>query len=418
MDISRVDLPIHSFSYLILEITGSLLLRDLLYHIRPASDWARSNRTTAINKNTLFYSSEYKEFIINDPEEIALWKECTDESVVLDIRKDKFPYYVSTDFCWGCDYRTFASTIHSMKKSLPAIYECYGTLMLKALGLEYSDLPPGANNLFDSITVSNDADLLIQATSIGKADVEINENYDTVFIGYYGKGSLLSQFIRQHMCRVRTSFVNQIIGTEDFKELTKMRQDQCFSMQVITTIAGAKKLIATRACWFAKHDMDSRSSWSDIVTSLIHEFGGNIADYVPCKGDHNNCPWKTEQLARCIAGNPNGSKGEVNPPCPFITGLPEVIDIRKAKFGSNSSLFKLWEDQKSSFPESLTEHGDQYVRNVLKYGFAEACDNENPNIESILTQILLRLGKCGWTPDQTDESTNNKLEDSSSNTVE
>jgi hypothetical protein len=390
MDIRKVDLPVHSFAFVSFEITGSILLRDILYHVRPTSDWARSNRTTAINKDTLFYSGEYE----NSELDIERWKYCTDESMNLDIRKDKFPYTVSTDFCWGGDLRTIATVLKSMEAELPAIWEVYGNLFLNALknvGLEI--LPPGRSDLFSSLGIPDEYSLkeYEDGEIVSIPEIEVHDYYDTVMIQYRGKGSLLSQFIRQHIARVRSTLITEVMKCTHISDTIKLVQDDLYDMQVITTIEGAKKLIATRACWFAKFDMASRSSWNDIISTLIKRFNLKLTDVIPCKGDNNACPWKTEQLARCIAANPTGSKGEVNPPCPYITGIPEMISIRKAKFNSNSTLFKLWEAEKNGMDLKITEHGIQYVTNVKTYGFVEESDNHNEAMKRIIDNIYASI---------------------------
>jgi hypothetical protein len=383
MNIRKLDLPVHSFAYVNFEITGSILLRDVLYHVRPSSDWARSNRTTVINESTLFYSGEYKDGALDKDR----WKACTNQSENLDTRKDKFPYMVSTDFCWGCDLRTLSTVLNSMEVEIPILYKVYGELFkiaLQSAGL--SELPPGRKNYFSSLAIS---ELFIHDDDNKEVDVYIDRKFDICNIQYRGKGSLLSQFIRQHVARVRSSLITRLMNPDlkSIYDVSDLAQDELFDMQVITTVEGARKLIATRACYFAKFDMDSRSSWSDIVTQLIKTFGGDLQNYIPCVGQHELCPWKTEQLARCIAGNPNGSTGEVNPPCPYITGLPESIKLRKAKFNSNSSLFKLWEEQGPKDLE-LTEYGRQYLENIELFGFAEESDNQNEEMKRIARELI------------------------------
>jgi hypothetical protein len=383
MDIRKVDLPVHAFSYVNFEITGSILLRDVLYHVRPSSDWARSNRTTVINKDTLFYSKEYIDGALDEER----WEACTNESENIDTRKDKFPYMVSTDFCWGCDLRTLSTVLNSMEIELPVIYRVYGDMFRSALkNAGIKQLPPGRSNYFSSLAIKpydcfND--------DVNAVDVKIDRRFDTVMIQYRGKGSLLSQFIRQHVARVRSSLITRLMNRNAITiwSFSDLAQDELFDMQVITTIEGAKKLISTRLCWFAKFDMASRSSWSDIISALIDKFEGQFEEYIPCVGQHELCPWKTEQLARCIAGNPNGSKGEVNPPCPYITGIPEVIKLRKAKFNSDSSLFKTWETKGPKELE-ITQYGTQYLENLELYGFAEESDNNNPEMKKLAQELI------------------------------
>lgn len=384
MDIRRLDLPIHSFAYYTFKISGSLLIRDLLHHVRPISAWSRSDRTTPITKDTFFFSSEYEECLLNDPDLEKKLDEYTDQNVSLDIRKDYFPYAKSTEFCVGMDFRTLVSFLRSLSWLNEDLFKIYGTKFLSAINLSWDELPPTSNKMFDGMQLNK----VTEHTNIADmTKVVVDPEFDTCQIQYVGKGALLSQFIRQHYARVRSSFITHIAHAKSLSDLYKLTQSDFFVMQSITTQDLAKKLISTRACYFAKLDMQSRSSWSDIVTTLIKAFGGDLEDWIPCKGELNNCPFKTEQLARCIAGNPNGSKGEVNPPCSIITGLPETVAIRKLKFGSNSSLFRLWEDWADRSKLTLTKYGAQYLINVTRYGFAEKCDNDNKEMVNLICQL-------------------------------
>lgn len=374
MKIDKMDLPVNNFKHINFSITSSLIFRDLLYHIRPSADWARSNRTTQIDHTNLIYSSEYMDLMTVIDEQ--LWNYCIDTSINLDIRKDKFPGYMSTDYSFGVDLRTLTAMLRSMKKSIKWLFDIYGVLFLKAMNCTLDDLPVTQDTLFESLAVDYNT----------KESVRIIEDADLCIITYKGTGSLLAQFIRQHTARVRSTFVTDLINCDSVKKSCDFNQSDLHTMQSMMPRSLAFKLIKTRACWFAKFDMDSKSSWSDIIVGLIKTADLPFKDCIPCGLDAAKCPWKQEQLARCLAANPASSKGEVNPPCPIITGIPELVQLRKAKFKSNSALFKYWEDLDLSFL-TMTQEGLDYIRNVSTYGFVEQCDNENDEMNEIIFKL-------------------------------
>lgn len=393
MKIKTMDLPVNDFDKLTFKITSSLLIRDLLYHIRPSADWARSNRTTRINKETLFYSSEYKYNEYKDSDDLHRFEKTheyiTDENTNLDIRKDRFPYSVSTDYCWGCDIRTLISLLRSMKKYTPYIFEVYGKLFLDALGMKFEELPPSSDSIINEIACYQDFG--------DNSTVKVDDTFGVVMIQYTGKGSLLSQFIRQHRARVRSSLIYRLRSFKTFEQAAYLNQDELFTMQSITTKELAQKLMKTRACWFSKQDKKSKSSWSAIVSALIKETGMKFEECLPCDGCLDKCPWKSEQLARCLANKPGESKGEVNPPCVLITGLPQLGKLRKAKFNSDSELYQHWLKYCETMKFEPTQYGRDYIDNVLNYGFVEPCDNANPQMMNIVLQIKEEIKKLDGT---------------------
>lgn len=382
-DIQNLDLPVNGFASYAFEITSSLLLRDILYHVRPTQCWARSNRTTLITEDNLMYSGEYANPNLWGDFEILDHRKSIDQSVNQDARKNNFLYYVSTTYCWMTDARTLSGVIRSLMDTPLAFY---GEMLLSAMGLDSVDqLVPGRS------------DFLYQYAIDDLAKDRLDESNDTSVADYYPEarhlnivafmtGSLLSQFIRQAYSTVRTDLINDTLNAKSFAELPKAQSEKRYG-QVLISTEKAKKLVLTRTCWFSKFDMVNLSSWSHIVSAVMVALRLSPEETLICEGSADKCKWKAEQLARLKAGNPNGSIGETNPPCPILTGIPELYELREQKFKSDSYLFKQW---KGLIPKDMkvTSEGKEYLSNVAEYGYAEKRDNEA--LKGITEEILTK----------------------------
>jgi len=126
--ISNLNLPVNGFAYLQFEITSSLLVRDILYMVRPSNNWARSNRTTLVTEDNLYYSSEYKKLLENAMYEGSTAKvmyyhmKSIDQEIPQDIRKNYFLYAVSTSYSFAVNPRVLSNLIHSLKGTILCKY--------------------------------------------------------------------------------------------------------------------------------------------------------------------------------------------------------------------------------------------------------------------------------------------------------
>jgi hypothetical protein len=279
------------------------------------------------------------------------------------------------------DARTLSGVIRSLMVS-PLKF--YGEMFLSAMGLESVDqLVPGTDKFLYQYAID---DLAIQRFNNSNTNATADYYPEARQLNVIAKmtGSLLSQFIRQAYSIVRTDLVNDILNAKSFEDLPKKQSDVRLG-QVLISTEKAKKIVLTRTCWFAKFDMESLSSWSHIVVAIQRALKLSPTECLICEGQADKCKWKAEQLARLKAGNPNGSIGETNPPCVVLTGIPELYELRRQKFGSDSELFKQWKDL---IPEGLkiTEEGAEYLSNVAQYGYAEKRDNEA--LKDITKEIL------------------------------
>lgn len=385
-DILNVDLPVHQFGQVYFKITSSLLLRDILYTVRPSANWAVSNRTTEITKDTLCYSSEYKYDKYWGPSEVASHNKSVDTSVPQDFRKENFLYYVSTTYCFGTDLRTLSNIICSLLNSPLGFY---GEMFLSALKIyDPREICPCNEDFFINNYGINKERLVGLELCSESPIVGHNSITEQVYILTKASGSLLSQFIRQAYADVKHELINLVFdGVELLVDCPSHQSDDYIALSM-TDEFKARKLVLTRACWFAKFDKANSSSWANIVSSIIQELKMTAPEVLICGGEMKNCKWKAEQLARCKAGNPNGSKGEVNPPCPILVGIPEMIELRELKYSPDSKLFEVWKGFRDTIlsESELTEHGEEYLENVKAYGYAEKSDNEK--FDKFTTKLL------------------------------
>jgi len=387
--IANLNLPVNGFAYLQFEITSSLLMRDILYMVRPSNNWARSNRTTLVTEDNLYYSSEYKQLIRSSIYEGSNCKameyhmKSIDQNIPQDIRKNYFLYAVSTSYSFACNPRTLSNLIYSLKDTA---LSNYATLFEKALedydkpwnercapGDEiHIELPPHNDfNIFESMSIDLKSDLG------DYLEVKEYPELGLVSIDCELAGSLSSQLQRQESGIIRSSLIYDIYRLKDL-EVLPASQIHTVRTQVIVSRDVAIKIAKTRSCWFAQFDKETAWSWSRIVYAIAKELNLSKNDLLICQGDYKKCKFFEDQLAKLKAGNPEGTTGEVNLPCPFITGLPEVYLLRKKKFDSDSKLMELWKDivTDNTIDFEVTEYGEELLKNIAKYGYAEKSDNE------------------------------------------
>lgn len=370
-DIEKVNLPVNGFAHYHFEITSSLLIRDLLYMIRPSNNWARSNRTTVINEDTLAYSAEYQSLIENSEVYKQHHKDSIDQNIQVDIRKAKFAYAVSTDYSFMCDARTLSNIINSLE-DVPAL-KYFNDILKHELDVNgIKQVPHNDFNIFNKLKVSSNLGFVEEVEDVIVHCDPYSSDYTVVA---QVTGNLNSQFIRQEFGVVKSTFINKIMRAQTLSELPQF-QDEEYLSSITIDKDRLIKIVKTRSCWFAQFDRESRASWSRIVSKIIEKLNLDIKDCLICEGCADKCKWKAEQLCRLKAGNPEGSKGEVNMPCPILTGIPELYEMRGKKMESDSKLFRTWKTIMDKCEFKLTPEGNEFLNNVFKYGYAEPVDNE------------------------------------------
>lgn len=372
-DIQNLNLPVNGFAVYHFEITAPIIVRDLLYMIRPSNDWARSSRAEVITEDNVYYSSDFKEIFEGNSAPFAKisHRKSLDMSLPQDERKQYFLYAFMCDFSFMVNARVLSNLIYTLEGS---VFDNYAQLFKAALG-DIKLVPHDKFKMWNQLCLTNYT-LNAFKSEIKEIDervlVTVDSVTDLVTVTAKMKGNLSSQFQRQESGIVRSELINKIRDAKSIKDLPIAQYYEVVS-QVTVSRDVALKIIRTRSDWFAQMDNNGLGSWSRIVAEMIKILNPDINDLIPCGKDYHKCPWLANQLNTIYGGNPN-FKGDVNLPCPFITGIPEVYDLRVRKFGHASNMLAHW---KKWIPKdlTLTGYGKQFLYNIEKYGYAEHADN-------------------------------------------
>lgn len=381
--VDDIDLPVHGMAVYALNITGSVAFRELCFMLRPQTGaWAISDRTMDIKLSDIYFSSEvpgrYYTYSTKQSEAFIHRKEV--EKVPQDLCKKILPYGRMTNFTIVCDKRTLRNVVKGLEKDYPIFFEFYGKELLRLI--------PSLNEL------TKGGDWLLESLIVKKQDLDALENGPVKMgrmnlIGGKIQGVLLSQFIR----KIYDSVQSDILEYMKTGEIYGMTQESEFTTTMYLPDSSLAKMQSTRTCAFAMFDKEDNSSWSSVLP-IEHLSPKEFAEQLPCGGCASKCAFRKEQLPRLIAGNnvDYSSKGEVNPPCALQTGIAGAHMIRGLKFDSDSRIYNKWTETleylHSEGKLPLTEDGEEYRRNVSKYGFAEAQDNEEP--KSQIFKMLVR----------------------------
>ena len=370
------DLPVNGFAQYVYQIKGSLLIRDLIFTLRPIQPWARSNRPIPLTPQTIGISSEYKDK--NDEEMQRMYQKVYDqlkEGIPQDYVKDQLPMATSTDFTISIDDRTLVAFLKMMKIHNPDLYKVYGLKFLKAIKRDesYIDKRP-VNDIFDRVALIGTEFDLVEKTPTVLGEYFIG--------GYHIASNLMSQFIRQHYSLVKNGLYNLIDG-KSIEDIRYLKCDQQVDVVLYATKSAIDKVTSVRSCWFAQWDKETLSSWSHIIGAYTASMSPeDFKNVLPCKGmGRCECRVYEDMKPRINAGKfiikKDGTKqalGDVNPPCPYLIEDPSIVQYRKMKYKSDSLVMKAWENLVANnlIPNNpQNEDLIEYKHNIEKYGYCE-----------------------------------------------
>lgn len=327
-DLLHMDLMVNAMCGYVFYVRSSILMRDLLFTLRPAPAWARSNRTIEFTEDTLQCSSEYKgirdkEFKYNFMDILSDLK----AGIPQDYAKKKLPMAFSTEYTIALDDRTLVAFLRMLRDHCPDLYAVYGKLFLEAIGKDDTYVTDRAcKDIFKSYAVS---------------EYELEHRNETaeafeMFIGCYEvSGNLMAQLIRTSNNRYHNSLYNVIDGN-NLNGLATLQCDDTVVVSVYADKESFRKVLSTRSCWFGQWDMEDKSSWSSIIGPYVKDMEPReFLALLPCKGNCKRCKIYEDMKLRLHAQ-------EVNPPCAILTQKPSIVEARGRKYNSNSEIFKKW----------------------------------------------------------------------------
>lgn len=329
--IDRMNLQYNNAEYLLFEINGSCLFRDLCYTMMCTAQFAESNRFLfSILDETARYESKYYK-ISSEYKDIPEWEaqferymQKIKEDPIVDHNRHEMPYSISSRFWFGCNRRQLIALISFMKNECHFLYEVYGKLLMSQSDIEKCNLYAGPNPLTEQHL------LVEEDTNNFKEGVEHvhGEIYVSTKIGLI----LYSQFARQYGAKIRGYFDilrNEKDKEEEFKHKV-FKGDTVFNIVYSADQTKVMQTVRTRLCAFAMSSGNDPCSWSYFLNHFIPETitPEQLKQMLPCT-------WKGNKLVHCKFREDikfrNEGKEISNCPCPLVSLRIEDAEAKKVR---------------------------------------------------------------------------------------
>lgn len=322
--IEEMDLSLNSMLVYTFEMRSSVIVRDLIFSLRPLEGWALSTRSMPINRDTLKVSSEFEN---SDAEEkVERMFQLLESGKSRDQARGVLPAALSTTYTFTMDFRVLMGFCKAMEKLSKEIFDLYCIHMLIA-----------TNNVerYKTTTVKNALEF-----NVIKAREKINgiSGAGNYIIGHYEmKLALASQFLRQHYSKVKIGFWNILENTNylyiDIDQNTPIDVSFCIDRTAY------HHLMSMRAHWVIDWSEDM---WGGIVGDYVkdmwpHEFWA----FLPNGGGKED-PYWADVYNRVIGEDPGM-------PCPIMCEWPLMLDLKEREVGGSILMDKYRELVENGF---------------------------------------------------------------------
>lgn len=329
LEVQKMDLPIGAFLTHHFYVKSSLLFRDLIFSLRPAVIWARSQRTVPLTVENMNMSSEYEFNHEFNQKKIDLVLTELSQGVPQDFAKKKLPMGFVTEFTISMDDRSLVNFLHSLKINCKELYEIYGPLFLKAINQDETHLDRKMQDIFPKYAMNQEE--LDAATGIG----QYHEVLDTIILANTMQLSLFSQYLRQHYSNIKSELWNLI---KDKGLCENLCCDDEIRAVLYANKTAFKKVITARTCFFGMWDSSDSGSWNHILEPVVKNMSvDEFKENLPCKGCGTGCTIRGDMIPRV-------KLIEVNPPCAILIENPDTIRLREEKYNPTSVIFQKWKE--------------------------------------------------------------------------
>jgi len=354
--VESMDLPLNGLASYVFHINSSIMFRDLIFTLRPAAMWAKSNRISNIDYDNMFISGEYDIDVRDRNIDIEQLSEVIDSIAngeEQELAKKMLPMSCNTEFVISIDDRTLVAFLKTLMTHSIDVYNIYGKLFLSALGVDSSYIKNRhCGDIFDKLSISK-----LEFDSVNKVEFAL----DSIASVHKVSSNLMAQFIRQHYSTVKNQLFNIVKDTSIYDLYSTCNEDIIVAMYA--NRKSFDRTISVRTCWFAQFDDDDNSSWSYILSPfIIDKTPSEFASILPCRGDGKNCKIREDMMAK-IELRDNLY------PCPILIEDPALVKKRKLRYSSNSIVSKKWADMVISGEISNNVNNDlrvEYESNLLK----------------------------------------------------
>lgn len=307
--VAEMDLSLNSMLTYTFEMRSSVIMRDLIFSLRPLEGWALSTRSMPINLDTVRLSAEYENNVADYARIETMFKRL-DAGESRDAVRDILPLTVSSTYTFTMDFRvlmSFCKTIESLDEKLFRVY-CIPML--------------GETDNFEayrSTTVQEALDYY----RIHESEMidGINTRGEMVIGHYRMKAALASQFLRQHYSKIKIGLWNLL--DEDKLHSENLNQASLVDVAFYIDKTSYHRLMAMRAHWVIDWSADM---WGTIVGDYVTNMSTEeFWNFIPNGGGKTD-PYWADVYNRVLREDPGV-------PCPIMCEWPAMIDEKFKEVG-------------------------------------------------------------------------------------
>lgn len=293
-EIQKMNMQYNNMPFIIFEIEGSILFRDLLYNINKTSQWAVSQRLT----HSIFDTNDLTKFpISSEYKGIEEWETAIELYLLdlvttgkVDVSRVKMPYSIYSKYWVGMTQRTLVAFLSLLRNKMPFFYNIYGTLMINAYDKEMTkdydsrNITPKSIASYLSDEIDSGITKYISKSDDFKEGVQFFDDYCSIKLNM---GLILySQFIRQADCDVRGLY-DALIHTSpvEFKHRV-FTGETLLNVTYTAHVDRLKHTLKDRLCWFSQSDGDELNPnyWSKFISILVKDLDATkLKELLPCK---------------------------------------------------------------------------------------------------------------------------------------
>lgn len=308
--IGNMDLSLNSMLVYTIEMRSSVIVRDLIFSLRPMEGWALSTRSMPINKDTVCLSGEF-EHREDDYRRIEKMFKRLDLGESRDKVRDILPCTVSSTYTFTIDYRVLISFVKNLRLMNADLFRIYGLELLMAANISMDE--------FEGSTIRSS----LEYYKIDEAErCRGTQKAGNMIHGHYHmKMALASQFLRQHYSKIKIGLWDLCT---DYLDINLTQADQ---MEMVFYIDSNSydRLMSMRAHWVIDWSMDM---WGGIVGDYVkHMTAKEFWEFIP-NGAGKKDPYWADVYNRVIHEDPGV-------PCPIMCEWPEMIDVKHKEVGDS-----------------------------------------------------------------------------------
>lgn len=349
-ELISMNLPVSSFETYTIEVTSTILFRDLMLTFRPLiAAWAQSLRIKKFEYGELSLDED------SESQEASLYLNTCINRVksgeIQDYVKEDLPWSTETTYVISLDFRTFQNIVFTLLEH--QVKGCY----------KWYDFFKSSTGLTDKdFAKLNKADLY-RLVSLTKEEKELPYGDSGGYMHALKANvlpNLMAQFIRMQTHTVKNGLWNLVLehGVEAIE--CKRMSDTPVDVIAYLDDDSFKRIVSIRTCSFAQMDKESKGSWSSVLKPIVEKMSPQeFMMQLPCKGDKTKCRIQKDMEIKL-------SHKDENLPCAILLDNPYLIDNRINKFKSDSEVMKKWVSIKPLIKidvnnkDNLEYHSDKY----------------------------------------------------------